>query len=28
MTTYKQFHGRSLPDSRAFWRDDAAAIDW
>jgi propionyl-CoA synthetase len=28
MTTYKQFHSRSISDREAFWRSEAAAIDW
>src|SRR5881394_3728974 len=28
MTTYKQFHHRSIADRDAFWRAEASAIDW
>src|SRR5438132_306220 len=28
MTTYKQFHDRSIADRDAFWRAEASAIDW
>ncbi len=28
MPTYKEFHRRSLDDRDAFWRDEAALIDW
>src|SRR4029077_11894324 len=26
--TYKDFHRRSLVDRDAFWRDEAALVDW
>ena len=28
MTTYEEFHRRSLDDREAFWREQAALIDW
>src|SRR5947207_10161384 len=28
MTTYNQFHHRSIADRDAFWRAEASAIDW
>ncbi len=28
MTTYREFHRRSLADRDAFWREEAALIDW
>ena len=28
MTTYKQFHHRSIADRDAFWRTEGSAIDW
>ncbi len=28
MATYKEFHRRSLADRDAFWREEAALIDW
>ena len=28
MPTYQEFHRRSLDDRDAFWRDEAALIDW
>ncbi len=28
MPTYREFHRRSLTDREAFWRDEAALIDW
>jgi propionyl-CoA synthetase len=28
MTTYQQFHHRSLTDRDAFWRDEARLVDW
>ncbi len=28
MTTYKDFHNRSLADRDNFWREQAALIDW
>ena len=28
MTTYRDFHRRSLADRAAFWREEAALIDW
>ena len=28
MTNYAEFHRRSLDDRDAFWRDEAALIDW
>src|SRR5947208_10351224 len=28
MTTYREFHRRSLADRDAFWREQAALIDW
>jgi propionyl-CoA synthetase len=28
MTTYKEFHHRSITDRDAFWRGEAALIDW
>ncbi|HKP65254.1 MAG TPA: propionate--CoA ligase [Casimicrobiaceae bacterium] len=28
MTTYAEFHRRSIEDRDAFWRDEAALIDW
>ncbi|HEY3179697.1 MAG TPA: propionate--CoA ligase [Casimicrobiaceae bacterium] len=28
MTTYRDFHRRSLADRASFWRDEAALIDW
>jgi propionyl-CoA synthetase len=28
MTTYKEFHSQSISDREAFWRSEAAAIDW
>jgi propionyl-CoA synthetase len=28
MTTYADFHGRSLEDRDAFWRDEARLVDW
>jgi propionyl-CoA synthetase len=28
MTTYRDFHRRSLADRDAFWREEAALIDW
>jgi len=28
MTTYADFHRRSIEDRDAFWRDEAALIDW
>jgi propionyl-CoA synthetase len=28
MTTYKDFHARSLAERDAFWRGEAASIDW
>ena len=28
MPTYREFHRRSLADRDAFWRDEAALIDW
>ena len=28
MTTYKQFHSRSIKDRESFWRSEADAIDW
>ncbi len=28
MPTYQEFHRRSLADRDAFWRDEAALIDW
>ncbi len=28
MTTYKEFHGRSISDPQGFWADQAALIDW
>ncbi len=28
MPTYREFHRRSLTDRDAFWRDEAALIDW
>src|SRR5512139_3460662 len=27
-TTYREFHRRSLTDRDAFWREQAALIDW
>jgi propionyl-CoA synthetase len=28
MTTYKEFHARSITDPQGFWADQAALIDW
>ena len=28
MTTYKEFHHRSITDREAFWRGEAALVDW
>ena len=28
MTNYAEFHRRSIEDRDAFWRDEAALIDW
>ena len=28
MTTYREFHRRSIADRDAFWREEAALIDW
>ena len=28
MITYKEFHHRSITDREAFWRDEAALVDW
>jgi len=28
MTTYADFHRRSLEDRDAFWRDEARLVDW
>jgi propionyl-CoA synthetase len=28
MTTYEEFHHRSIADRDAFWRDEAAFVDW
>src|SRR5947207_9342330 len=28
MTTYREFHRRSLADREAFWREEATLIDW
>ncbi len=28
MATYKEFHGASLADREAFWREEAALVDW
>src|SRR3954453_540184 len=28
MPTYREFHRRSLADREAFWREQAALIDW
>jgi propionyl-CoA synthetase len=28
MSSYREFHRRSLSDRAAFWRDEAALIDW
>ncbi len=28
MTTYKEFHRRSITDREAFWRGEAALVDW
>ncbi|MFZ5540579.1 MAG: acetyl-coenzyme A synthetase N-terminal domain-containing protein, partial [Pseudomonadota bacterium] len=28
MTTYKEFHARSIHDKDGFWREQAALIDW
>src|SRR5436190_3843501 len=28
MTTYAEFHRRSIEDRDAFWRDEAALVDW
>jgi len=28
MTTYAEFHRRSIDDRDAFWRDEAALVDW
>ena len=28
MTTYKQFHARSISDPQGFWAEQAALIDW
>ena len=28
MTTYKEFHRRSLDERDAFWREQAQLIDW
>ena len=28
MTTYKQFHARSISDPHGFWAEQAALIDW
>ncbi len=28
MTTYKEFHARSIKDPTGFWADEAALIDW
>ena len=27
-TTYREFHRRSLADRDAFWREQAALVDW
>ncbi len=28
MTSYREFHRRSIEDREAFWRDEAALVDW
>ncbi len=28
MTTYKQFHARSISDPQGFWAEQAALVDW
>ena len=28
MTTYAEFHRRSIDDRDAFWRDEAGLVDW
>ena len=28
MTTYKEYHAKSIKDPEAFWADKAALIDW
>jgi propionyl-CoA synthetase len=28
LTTYREFHRRSLADREGFWREEAKRIDW